>query len=330
MRRLLFAAPLFFVFGCGDGASGAASASASAAPKQCSADLPQAERVSRCEGGEALCCTAMMSGIPKTAPDYFDKLALACRNGAESSCDLVRDSDRDAKYKAEALAAGCTKLGGPTCRTAAMLAVLVAPERAPAAISAYCRQTGDATFRISTATIDCKKVDAAALAPLEPDAKACREGDLAGCKALAGVDGGAHDIYDAVAWGVRGVAKAEAEKGRVKTEPYADAAPMGRVSARAANPTDAAAKAVAASLEEQKDTLRKCVGFAKESKEPLGGPLRLELTVDKIGRVVSARLVDKEPDNVAVPTCLRAVVQDLRVSEPGEVRKVEVVLTPGG
>ncbi len=284
----------------------------------------------RCKQGEALCCTAMMSGVPKAAPDYFDKLALACKGGDESSCQVVRDSDRDATYKLDALAQACTMIGRWPCRTAAMLAVLVAPERAPKVIDNYCRQTDDKTFRIAAESIDCAKIDKAALAPLEADAAACREGDLAGCKALAGVDGGARELFYDVAWIARGVPRAEAEKDRVQRSNDPPSDPKGRVRVVAKSGADDDKKAVLTTLAAQDEALRRCVGVALDSDEKLAGTLTLELLLDKTGRVATTKIVGEDLDGARLSHCLRLVVQDLKVTGAGGApRGVEVTLSPG-
>ncbi|MBL9026311.1 MAG: hypothetical protein JNL21_29215 [Myxococcales bacterium] len=315
---------------CGDSkATASASASTSAAPPpRCSDSLPQEQRVERCKQGEALCCTAMMSGVPKTAPDYFDKLALACKGGDESSCQVVRDSDRDAAYKLDALAQACTMIGRWPCRTAAMLAVLVAPERAPKVIDNYCRQTDDKTFRIAAESIDCNKIDKAALAPLEADAAACREGDLAGCKALAGVDGGARELFYDVAWIARGVPRAEAEKDRAEKSHDPPSEPKGRIRVATKSGSDEDQKAVRKAVEAEDEALRRCVGVALDSDEKLAGTLELELLLDKTGRVATTKVV-KDLESLSFSRCLRLAIQDRRVVEPGGgARTVGVALAP--
>ena len=322
---------LLLLASCGDANTTTASATASAPPPpRCSDSLPQEQRVERCKQGEALCCTAMMSGVPKTAPDYFEKLATACRGGDESSCQVVRDSDRDATYKLDALAQACTMIGRWPCRTSAMLAVLVAPKRAPKVIDNYCRQTDDKTFRIAAETIDCSKIDEAALAPLAPDADACRDGDLTACKTLAGVDAGARELFYDVAWKARGVPRAEAEKHRARKTNEPPGEPKGRVRVAAKSGADEDKKAVVTAIAAQDEALRRCVGAAIDSDEKLAGTLTLDLLLDKTGRVATTEVVGEDLESLGLSRCLRLAVQDLKVLDPGgEPRTVQVRLSPG-
>jgi len=315
---------------CGDKAGGAPTASASAAlPPSCSETLPQEDRVRRCQAAEPLCCTAMMSNVPKDAADYWDKLAMACRGGAETSCQVVRDSDQPALYKLDAIAQGCTITGRWMCRTAAMLSLVAAPDRAPTIVNNYCRQTDDTTFRVADIAIDCKKVDFEALAPLKADADACRTGAPDACRRLAGVDGGARLLFEEIAWGTRGLDPDQARQDRVSRLPLADAKPAGNLRFASDKGDEADKKAIVAALEKNKDQLSKCNTAAIELDDPVRGKLRLALTIDKTGRVATTRVEGEPLDSQTLTACLRGELQDIAVGDPGgDVRAVEITISP--
>ncbi len=314
---------------CSDGgASPQASPSASAPPPpRCTEALPEEDRERRCVEGETLCCTAMMSTIPKSSPVYWEKLAIACGGGAESSCEIVRDSDRPTLYKLEALDRGCTRIGRWPCRTAAMLAVLVAPERAPKIIDNYCRQTDDTTFRMGGDTIKCAGVDAAAIAPLAPRAKGCREGDLSACKSLADIDGGARELYYDVAWQARGVDRALAEQHRIR-QARPSAEPKGKVALTVSDAPRPDDPSLRAALDGVGDELRACVGAAVEQGEKLA-PFTLTVVVDRVGRVAYAERPVDEREDTSLSLCARLLLQDQRLGTAGpEPRSLRVRVEP--
>ncbi len=307
---------LTLVAGCKDDASKAtASAAPSAsAPPRCSEALPQPERVARCEKGEALCCTAMMAGIQKDAPDYWAKLALACAGGSESSCAVVRDSEQPTLYKLDAFAKACTVMGRWPCRMSAMLAVLVAPDRAPGIVENYCRQTDDKTFRIGGKSVRCDPADKEGLAELAPTANACRGGDIASCKSLADIDGGARELFYDVAWEARGLPRETVEKHRVKPTEVGSVEAKGRVGIRVTDMYGKNYKDLADALATLDEPMRRCVAHALEQEEKVGGKLELSARLDKTGRLATTEVKGEGLKSELLTLCLRGVLQDAVVA----------------
>lgn len=298
---------------CDSSPKGGASAAASAPPPPpCTDALPRPEQIARCERGEALCCTAMMAGTPKDAPDYWDKLGLACSGGAETSCEIVRDSDRSAAYKLDAFDKACTVMGRWPCRMSAMLAIVTASPRAPAIVDNYCRQTDDKTFRISTASIKCDPADTSAIAELAPMATACRGGDLPACKTLAGVDGNARELFYDIAWQARGLPRDEIEKRRVQVTQMGAAEPKGSVDFKVQGGNVTGPLAEALGLRQQE--LRRCLGWARENEPRAGGQVRYRVLIDKSRRIATAEVEGKDLENTALSECFRGVLQDSSIA----------------
>jgi hypothetical protein len=330
----LFAGALLSASACdGSKTTGPAASASSAPPPTCNEKLPMPDRVARCERGEALCCTAMMTEVPKDAPDYWDKLAMACGGGAETSCEIVRDSDRPATYKMEALAKGCTIMGRWPCRTAAMLAVLVAPDRAPPIIENYCRQTDDNTFRISQETFKCDPFKPKDLERIADMAKDCRGGQLGACKRLAGVDGNARELFYDVAWEARGIPRDEAEKKRVQRIELGDAKRDGRIAIKALDEKGATDPDRGDSFNVHfEELLRSCVGWARKSTPNAGGKVRYLLFIDKTSHIAATEIVGKDLGDTSLSQCLRGAFQDhpVRREENGKLETwtIEVTISP--
>ncbi|NUO48947.1 MAG: hypothetical protein HOV80_08840 [Polyangiaceae bacterium] len=330
----LFAAALLSASACDGSKTAAPTATASSAPPPtCNEKLPMPDRIARCEKGEALCCTAMMTEVPKDAPDYWDKLKMACGGGAETSCEIIRGSDRAVTYKMEAFAKACTIMGRWPCRTAAMLAVLAAPDRAKPIIENYCRQTDDNTFRIALESFKCDPFDPKQLERVDRMAKGCRGGNLNLCKLLAGVDGNARELFYDVAWEARGIRREDAEKKRVRPTELRGAEPKGKVAIKALDDKGA----VDAGRSEHLsgflvEPLRGCVGWALESNPKAGGRVRYLLFVDKTSQIAATEVVGKNLEDTSLSECLRGTLQDAIVLQdrPGylETWTIDVTISP--
>jgi hypothetical protein len=329
--QLLFAGALLATSACdGSKTTGPTPSTSSAPPPTCNEKLPMPDRIARCERGEALCCTAMMTDVPKDAPDYWEKLKTACSGGAETSCEIIRDSDQPATYKMEAFAKACTIMGRWPCRTAAMLAVLAAPDRAKPIIENYCRQTDDNTFRIARESFKCDPFDPKELERVADMATGCRGGNLGMCKLLAGVDGNARELFYDVAWNARGIDRDEAEKKRVQPTNLRGAEPKGKVTIRALDEKgatdDARSKHLSGFLVEP---FRGCVGWARESAPKAAGKVRYRLVVDKTSQIATTEIDGKDLEDTSLSECLRGTLQDSLVipDKPGTIETWTIDVT---
>jgi hypothetical protein len=326
---------------CGDKTAPApTSASAPPEPPACE-KVPRAEQDKRCEAGEAHCCTLVLDATPANDPKYFDAIARACGTGHEPACQIVRDANREPSWKLETLSRACTRMGRWPCRTAAQLAIVIAPADAPKAIDAYCKQTGDAELVVGGQALKCSGLDATKLNQLRPDADACKAGDLAACKSLAGVDGAAVDLLSQLAWSARGVAPSTAVDNRVERDylgsvvdiasPLVGSVAFGVEDAGSLD-KDALVKALGA---ERKDVVGRCLTWALDHHKKTRGDLLLEAAVDKSGRIAYAveakgalaakTTLKTETDLVQ---CVRHRLQDARLTDPrADVVNVVLKLT---
>lgn len=316
--------------GCGDKPTEAApSASAAPAPPACE-KVARPEQDKRCDAGEAHCCTLLLDATKSSDPSYFDVVAKACGTGHEPACQTVRDAVRDPAWKLETLEKACTRMGRWPCRSATQLALVVAPEQVPKMFDTYCKQSGDSELVLGGATLKCPKVDTNALNQMKPDADACKSGDLAACKALAGVDGAAYDLLSQLAWGARGVAPSTAVDNRVQRDYLGAVVDMtapksGKVTVTVddagALDKGALAKAV---LAERQDLLERCLSWALDHDKATSGDLMLDVLVDKSGRIAYATegksTLKTKTDLVE---CARHRLQDAKIADPrADVSKV--------
>ena len=325
--------------GCSSSGGDAPSASASAPPKKsCSEELPDAERKERCVEGESLCCVAFARSLDPKAPDYFSQLALVCAGGDEGSCQKVRDSALEPTQKVVAFERACTKIGRWPCRSAVLLALAYAKDRAPALIQNACRQEGEKTFRAGGTQVPCEaRPTAEALLPLTKLGDSCGAGELAACQELADVDGGAAQLLARHALIARGVDPdaviPQRVSKRIDTSAFAEA---GRVTVRAApGQKDKQLDEKWSALAKHPELLR-CIGRAKET-EGLKKPETLHMRglIDKGGRVAYAENLARDGET-ALGTCARPRLEDqlvageeLAVDSMGpRTFEIELVLIP--
>lgn len=316
------------IIGCGDKAAPPApSASAPPEPPKCET-VARPEQDKRCGEGDAHCCTLILDATKTSDPTYFDAVARACGTGHEPACQIVRDANRPAAWKLETLSRACTRVGRWTCRSAAQLALVIAPAEVPKAFDAYCKQTGDAELQMAGAVLKCGKLDTNKLNDMKPEVEACKSGELTACKGLAGVDGAAYDLFAQLAWEVRGVPPSTAVLNRVERD-YLGAVvdttgPLnGKVSVsvdEAAGLDKAAvAKAVVA---ERHDLLERCLTWAMDHDAKTRGRLILDTVVDKSGRIAysteskTAGAKNTLTTKTDLVECVRHRLQDAKVADP--------------
>jgi hypothetical protein len=305
---------------CSDTRSAPTASAAPEPPRPC-AEVTQDERVERCRASETPCCSTMMRDVKKTDPDYADKLWLACAGADETSCQHLRDGPYDAAKKVDALDKACTKIGRWTCRTAAMLGLVATPDRAGKLIENYCRQTDDTSFRAAATSIRCDEVGPAELATFKDDATRCGDGDLAACKRLADIDGGAMLLYERIAWEKRGIDADQARKERVRLYPLPEEERgKGRVAITVKDAGGLDQGKLESSLEDKRDALRKCVASSLAADEKPRGKLALALTVDKSGRAAFVTVDERATKGMEAPelvACVRWTLQDAELAPAG-------------
>jgi hypothetical protein len=306
LRALLVSA--FAVLGCSDQAGGEGSASASAAPPPPCSAIPFADALSRCKQNEARCCdVASQSSDPKNA-DHLDVMGVTCAGGNETSCQAVRDSDRDPKWKLESLDKACTRFGRWTCRAAVQLAVAYDWERMPKVFENYCRQSGDPELRLAGQTFKCPSYAKSNVESLKADGERCRNGAPDACKSIADVDAAGKKLLMAPLWSKRGVVGDVASEAWVMPVDLSTEKPEGKVAFSSADKAEAP---VMKSLEAAtKENLRRCLATRANRDGALKGELTVELTLDNAAKVaygVPKETLFLEP---RVAKCFLSVLQD--------------------
>ncbi len=319
---------------CGDkGTAPAASASTEVKAPACES-VPRPEQEKRCDTGDAHCCSLVLDATKTSDPKYFDVVAKACASGHEPACQVVRDSGRDPTWKLDTLEKACSRMGRWTCRIATELAIVVSADRVPKVFDNFCRQTGDSELVIGGQTLKCKKLDTNLLNAMSHEVDDCKKGDLAACKALAGVDGAAYDLYAQIAWNTRGVDPSTAATNRAQRDYLGQvvdtSGPVGNVTVTVGDAGTLDKAAVkAAVISERKDLLGRCSSWAMEHDPKTSGELELDTFVDKSGRIayVKETATSTLKTKTDVVECIRHRLQDAQVSGPNpDVVKVTLKL----
>lgn len=320
--------------GCSSSRDGAASAKPSATIAAPCDTASITSSVAGCEAGSKRCCEA----IAGTAD--ADQIALACRHGVDRACEGLLEIERPIRWKIDSLSGACETNNAIWCEMLAVARLLENPRDIAGAATSLCARMKDGVIHIGDG-IRCDALPAT----LQGEAATFVESTRAGTPGFNTTSRINNLARAAVVqrWRAHGFGEDDIQEilrlRLTRPVPPVEGSPSGGARVEAKWVADAAeAKDVAAAVQMLEPRLKQCIGHAKP--EIPQGPQRYLALVGTSGEVaivvgpgmveadgMKARHFEYDHTYAALETCVRATLEDARITGPSsKPRYVHVLI----